>query len=197
MKSPFWITTAALLAIGAGAYALTSAQEPKQKPTDAGAAKDQMAMQPGAEHKNFAPYVGKWNFKMKMKDETGKPTETAGTAEKKMSVSGWFIEDTTKSTMMGMPFEGRGFTGYDAMKGKYVGVWMDSMGGMILNSEGTYDAASKTFTYMMDMPDHATGKMGKTKLVEKWTGPDSFTSTFSSQGGDPSHDWSIEYTRAK
>lgn len=197
MKSPFWITAAALLAIGAGAYALTNAQEPKAKPAEAGANKDQMPT-PGPEHKALAGYVGKWNFKMKMIGEDGKPAESMGTCEKKWAMSGWFIEDMTKGNIMGGPFEGHGFTTFDTIKKKYVGVWMDSMGGAIMNSEGNFDAASKTFTYLMDMPT-PEGKYSKTKVVEKWTSADSFTSTFTAEGSDGKgpHDFSLEYTRAK
>jgi hypothetical protein len=204
MKTPFWITTASLIAIGAGAFALTSAQQPKQdkpvnKPTEAGASKDDMSwMMPGDEHKVFNGMVGKWTFKMKMNGPQG-PTEEAGTSEMKMALGGRFIEDSTHSQMMGQPFEGHGYTGFDRIKNKYVGTWMDTMCTCILTMEGTYDAGSKTFTFMMDMPDGMNKTFVKEKLVQKWTDNDHFTSTFTKVGSDgkgPS-DFSIEYTRAK
>ena len=37
--------------------------------------------------------------------------------------------------------------GYDNVKKKFTVAWIDNMGTMILNSEGTYDPASKTFNY--------------------------------------------------
>ena len=46
-----------------------------------------------------------------------------------------------------MNFKGMAIEGYDNVKKKFVVSWIDSMGTMILNSEGTYDDTSKTFTY--------------------------------------------------
>jgi hypothetical protein len=37
---------------------------------------------------------------------------------------------------MGMPFEGLGYTGYDNVRRKYVGTWMDSFGTGLMNSIG-------------------------------------------------------------
>ncbi len=204
MRTSTWITAAALLAVGFGTYALTADAQGKDKPagkpaaSGAGMGDMQMPM-PGPEHKLLAETVGKWNFKMKMNGPTG-PMESAGTSERKMSLNGWYLEDSTHSTMMGMPFEGHGYTGYDMMKKKYVGTWMDTMaGGAIMASEGTYDAASKTFTSMMDMPDQMSGKYVKEKVVTKMTDADHMTSTFTTDGSDGKGmgDFSLEYTRAK
>ena len=49
--------------------------------------------------------------------------------------------------MKDMNFTGIAIEGYDNVKKKFVVAWIDNMGSMILNSEGTYQAASKTFTY--------------------------------------------------
>jgi len=53
--------------------------------------------------------------------------------------------------MMGMPFEGIGINGYDNLKKKFVSTWIDNMGTMIVMSTGTFDPATKTFTYMGEM----------------------------------------------
>jgi hypothetical protein len=203
MKTSIWITAAALIAVGFGAYSLTAdAQQGKQdKPTDAAASKDDMTwFMPGPEQKVLAEKVGKWTFKMKMTGPDGKPMEESGTSEMKMSMNGMFLEDITHSSMMGMPFEGHGFTGFDKIKNKYTGAWLDSMSaGCIMNMEGTYDAASKTFTFMMDMPDGMTHQYVKEKVVEKMTDKDHFTSTFTTvgAGADAPGNFTIEYTRAK
>jgi hypothetical protein len=206
MKTSTWITAAALIAVGFGAYALTAdAQEGKQdgkkdKPVDAGAGMDDMTwFMPGPEHKILAERVGKWTFKMKMTGPDGQPMEESGTSEMKMSLNGLFLEDTTHADMMGMPFEGHGFTGFDKIKNKYTGVWLDSMSSGVMVMEGSYDAASKSFTFMMDMPDGMTHQYVKEKVVEKMVDKDHFTSTFTKVGGaagDPGN-FTIEYTRAK
>ena len=199
MKTSSWILAATLVTVGAGAWALAAdaqgKDKPASKPAAAGTMTDMQMPKPGPEQKLLAESVGKWNFKMKMG-----PIESAGTSERKMSMDGWYLEDSTHSTMMGMPFEGHGFTGYDPVKKKYVGTWMDTMGrGCIMNSEGTYDAATKTFTSTMDMPDQAGTAYVKEKIVDKMIDADHFTTTFTAPGSDGTGpmDFSIEYTRGK
>lgn len=201
MKSTFWTTTACLVTVAAGAFALSAnSQEGKtdKKTTPAGASMDDMTPKPGPEHKVLAGKVGHWTFKMKMNSPAG-PMESIGTADIKPAFNGFFIEDTTKSTMMGMPFDGHGYTGYDTIKKKYVGVWLDSMSSGIMHSEGTYDAASKTFTFTMDMPDQMTGTYVKEHIVEKWMDNDHFMATYTKEGSDGKgmSDFTIDYTRAK
>jgi hypothetical protein len=48
----------------------------------------------------------------------------------------------------------------------------------------------------MDMPT-PEGRYTKSKVVEKWTDNDHYTSTFTEEGGKGMHDFSLEYTRAK
>ena len=45
--------------------------------------------------------------------------------------------------MMDMSFTGMAIEGYDNVKKKFVSSWIDNMGTMILNSEGTYDPAAQ------------------------------------------------------
>jgi hypothetical protein len=203
MKTSSWILTATLVTVGVGAWALTADAQGKDKPASKPAAGDsgmdmQMPM-PGAEHKLLAETVGKWSFKMKMNGPAG-AMESTGTSERKMAMNGWYLEDSTHSTMMGMPFEGHGYTGYDTMKKKYVGTWLDSMaGGAIMPMEGTYDAASKSFMFTMDMPDQMSGQYVKMNIVDKMVDADHMTSTFTKAGSDGKgpNDFSIEYSRAK
>src|SRR5438876_12293920 len=53
--------------------------------------------------------------------------------------------------MKDMKFKGMGIEGYDNTKKKFVGSWIDNMGTGIAFSEGTYDPATKTFTYTSEM----------------------------------------------
>jgi hypothetical protein len=47
-------------------------------------------------------------------------------------------------------FEGRGQFGFDPVKKKYVGTWIDSMSTILSVLEGEYDAKTKTMTYVGD-----------------------------------------------
>src|SRR5256885_16671059 len=49
--------------------------------------------------------------------------------------------------MQEMNFIGMSMDGYDNVKKKFVAGWVDNMGTGIMTMDGTYDAATKTFTY--------------------------------------------------
>jgi len=111
----------------------------------------------GENHKLLASMAGNWAYTVKMwMDPTGKPQESKGTATRKAIMDGRFfvVDHSGKFQMPGadgkmkeMNFKGMAIEGYDNVKKKFVVSWIDNMGTMILNSEGTYDATSKTFTY--------------------------------------------------
>ena len=111
----------------------------------------------GENHKLLGEMAGSWAYTVKMwMDPTGKPQESKGTATRKAIMDGRFFvaEHSGKFQMPGadgkpkdMNFKGMAIEGYDNVKQKFVSSWIDNMGTMILNSEGTYDASAKTFTY--------------------------------------------------
>jgi Protein of unknown function (DUF1579) len=111
----------------------------------------------GENHKLLAEMAGSWAYTVKMwMDPKGKPQESKGTATRKAIMDGRFFiaEHSGKFQMPGadgkpknMDFKGMAIEGYDNVKKKFVNSWIDNMGTMILNSEGTYDATAKTFTY--------------------------------------------------
>ena len=57
----------------------------------------------------------------------------------------WLISDLD-ADMNGRRFNGHGVNGFDPGKGKYVGIWIDSMRNYITPVEGSYDASGKVFT---------------------------------------------------
>jgi hypothetical protein len=111
----------------------------------------------GENHKLLGEMAGSWTYGVKMwMDPSAKPQESKGTATRKAIMDGrFFITDHSgkfqmpgaDGKMKDMNFKGMAIEGYDNVKNKFVVAWIDNMGTMILNSEGTYDAASKTFTY--------------------------------------------------
>src|SRR3974377_1488776 len=99
------------------------------------------AATPGEAHKKLEPLVGAFSVKtISRRDPSKPPEETTGTSEKKWILGGRFLEEHAEGSMMGQPFSGLGFTGYDNYKKRYVGAWMDNMGTVILTSSGTVDA---------------------------------------------------------
>lgn len=137
--------------------ATTSAAQPSAEEMQKMMAQMMELAKTGENHKLLAEMAGSWTYTVKMfMDPSGKPQESKGTATRKAIMDGRFFlaEHSGKFQMPGadgkmkdMNFKGMAIEGYDNVKKKFVSAWIDNMGTMILNSEGTYDAASKTFTY--------------------------------------------------
>lgn len=109
---------------------------------------------PGEAHKKLEPMVGTFEAKVKSTMDPSKPPEeSTGTSENTWVLGGRFIEQKVTGSMMGQPFNGLGYSGYDNYKKKYVGTWMDSMGTMIMMMEGTMDSTGKTMTASGKMDD--------------------------------------------
>ena len=114
---------------------------------------------PGPSHKLLEPFVGSWNVKTTWWEAPGAPpTVTTGTSENVWVLGGRFVHQTVAAEMMGQPFSGIGYTGYDNFQGKFVGTWMDSMGTMVMMSTGTADASGKVLTFTAEMDDVVSGK---------------------------------------
>src|SRR5947208_3700005 len=110
-------------------------------------------------HKLLSSLDGNWDYTIKMwmnPDPSAKPEEYKGTAVRKSIMDGRYVvmDVTSKMQMPGpdgkmkeVTFKGQGTEGYDNVKKKFVGTWMDNMGTGIMMAEGDYDPATKTFTY--------------------------------------------------
>lgn len=194
----------ALLAVPlAGVAAL--AQEKKAQPASAPADDPMMAawqefMTPGPAHEILGEKVGRWKLDVKMfMAPDAPPTESTATSEMRWILGNRYLEETCKGDFMGMPFEGHGVTGYDNLKKKYFGTWIDNLGTGVLYSEGAYDAATRTFSYSGQGPDVLQGKYVKTRNVEKWVDADHWRmESFSTDAnGKEQKSMEILYTRLK
>jgi hypothetical protein len=123
--------------------------------------------QPTAEHQKLAAEAGTWDAVMEMPGEDGKPITSKGVSERKMALGGFWLIDDFSATMMGMPFQGHGLTGYDPVKGKYVQSWSDSTSPMLMVMEGSYDKTGKVMT-MTGMGPGMDGKPVQYRHVSTW-----------------------------
>jgi uncharacterized protein DUF1579 len=159
-------------------------------------------------HKRIGDLVGTWNYtvKMWMGDPNAKPQESKGTAVRKSMMDGRFftVDVTGKMEMPGpdgkpkeMTFKGMGLDGYDNVKKKFVGTWVDNMGTGIMHSEGDYDPATKTFTYTGEY-EGIPGMKQKIREVVKLVDKDHHTfEWYEDRGGQEVKTMEINYTRAK
>ena len=134
---------------------------------------------PGAEHELLKGLAGNWVG-------TGTWTEegmTMGFTEEvssKLAFGGRFIQSEAKMTIAAqgpMPaFTGTSLMlfGYDNAKQKYVHSMVSDMSTAIGSAEGTFDAATKTFT-MLGVEDLGNGKERKYRVLQKIVSPDEWT----------------------
>jgi hypothetical protein len=159
-------------------------------------------------HKLLADLAGTWNYTVKMwmdPDPNAKPQESKGTAVRKSMMDGrFFVLDVTGKMEMPQPdgkkkemtFKGMGIEGYDNVKKKFVGTWVDNMGTGVMMSEGDYDAATKTFTYSTEY-EAIPGMKQKIRELVKITDKDHHTfEWYEDRGGQEVKTMEINYTRA-
>src|SRR5215813_11432819 len=159
-------------------------------------------------HKLLADMNGTWNYNIKMwmnPDPNAKPQESKGTATRKSAMGGRYatMDVTGKLQMPGadgkmkdMQFKGMAVEGYDNVKKKFVSSWIDNMGTGIQFSEGTYDPASKTFTFTSEiemMPGMKTPVRETLKATDK---DHMLLEWYENRGGQEKKTMEIAYTRA-
>lgn len=122
---------------------------------------------PTAEHKVLAADAGTWDAVIKtyMGGPDAEPMTSKGTEVNTMMVGGLWSISEFKGDFGGMPFEGRGQFGYDPLKKMYVGTWVDSMTPNLSVLEGSYDAKTKTMTFVGDGVDVQTKAKYTQKMV--------------------------------
>jgi hypothetical protein len=171
---------------------------------------DMMAMmmelaKPGENHKLLEGVVGKWSYSVKYwMSPDAPPSESAGTSVARAVMGGRYVitDHTGKmqmpgpdGKMMDMEFKGMAVEGYDNAKKKFVSSWIDNMGTGIMNSEGTYDAARKTFTYLAEY-EPMPGMKTKVRETIKVTDKDHRTfEFFEDRGGKEVKTMELNYSR--
>jgi hypothetical protein len=158
-------------------------------------------------HKLLASTAGTWSYTVKMwMDPKGKPTESTGTATRKSIMDGRYVsgEYSGKFKMPGadgkiteMNFIGMSMDGYDNVKKKFVSGWVDNMGTGIMTMDGTYDAATKAFTYTGEY-EMMPGMKEKVRQVIKLTDASHMTMEYyEDRGQGEAKTMEINYTKKK
>jgi hypothetical protein len=163
----------------------------------------------GENHKLLADIAGTWNYTVKMwmnPDAQAEPMVSKGTATRKAVMGGRYYQFDVKGQMQmpgadgkmkDMEFKGMALEGYDNVKQKFVSTWMDNMGTGILISEGTYDPATKSFTFNAEM-EMMPGMKTKVREVINVVDKDHHTfEWYEDRGGKEAKTMEINYTRKK
>ena len=101
-----------------------------QAPMDPKAMQEMMAKvaAPGPFHARLKEMAGSWNLTVtSTMNPSAPPQVSKGTSVVKTLMGGRYSQEISTGTMMGMPFQGLGITGYDNTLKKYVSVWADNL----------------------------------------------------------------------
>lgn len=155
---------------------------------------------PARDHEWLKQLVGEWDaqFKMYMQPDQP-PAEAAGTDSVRALGDHWVVAEA-KTTMMGAPFSGILSLGYDPLKQRFNGTWIDSFGGHLWIYKGTLNNAGDTMTLETEGPSlQDPDKTARYKEVIQFKGQDSRTFTSTTEAGDGT--WvkivTIDYRRKK
>ena len=157
-------------------------------------------------HKLLADLAGSWSTSVKMMEPGKEPTVSKGSVTYKSIMNGrYFVGDHSGSMKMpgadgkmkDFTFKGMSVDGYDNVKQKFTSSWMDNMGTGIMTMEGTYDPATKTFTYNGEM-EMVPGMKTPVRSVVKVTDKNHRTfEWYENRGGQDMKTLEINYTRKK
>jgi hypothetical protein len=152
------------------ATAALAEHDPHQKPTIDPAMMEAMmkAGQPGDAHKKLDAIVGTWDTKITLWMVPGAdPMSSSGVSEARWVLGGRYLQQEFKGDFEGMPFEGMGYTGYDNVRKRYWGSWIDNMSTAMMTSTGSIAEDGKSWSFSGTMPDPMSG--ADTPVDEKIT----------------------------
>lgn len=196
-----WLA-AALLSLAA-----TTSLAAEEAPVAPSGAPDAAAMEAwarmaaaGPQHEQLKYFEGTWDEASHFVMAPGaEPTTAKGTSVAKAILGGRYIETVHNGDFMGQPHEGRGLAGYDNQMGHYTQVWIDNASTALYTATGSYDAASKSYTFKGSMSDPMQpGTTMPVRNVIRIESPDQYTfEWYDTHDGKEVKSMWIVYTRRK
>lgn len=103
-----------------------------------------------AESEHLAPLIGEFTSTTSYwMAPDAPPAESEGSAHAEWILGGRFVALHFNGDMMGMPFEGMGWIGYDKVREAYVNAWIDNFGAWMMDlAEGQASEDGKTITFV-------------------------------------------------
>ncbi len=159
----------ACLAVGPAIAPAQTTEKEKVPPTQQSPNQEEMMKKwaavatPGDAQKKLDDLVGTWDVESKFWSNGPEkpPSVSKGSATYAWVLGGRFLRQEMKGEMMGMPFDGIGYTGYDNYNRKYVGFWIDNSSTAMFTMSGYADPSGKVFTFYGAMDEWMTGENGK------------------------------------
>jgi hypothetical protein len=97
----------------------------------------------------FEKDVGVWDAESEIHPGPGAPpiVQKGTWTNRRIGSGRWLVVDYQADS----GYEGHGVYGWDPATEKYIGTWVDSMQRTIAYSEGTWDAATRTMTFVTEI----------------------------------------------
>ena len=146
---------------------------------------------PGPEQEALKRFEGDWDATV-----SAMGMESKAQASYRIGYGGFWLIEEFKGELAGTKFEGRGTTGYDPFKKKYISTWIDSMSPTMISMEGSFDKEGNySETGSGVEPD---GKPMKLKSVFQFKDQDNFVFTmYVLSDGKENEGFKITYQRKK
>ena len=134
--------------------------------------------QPTQEHSWLQKFTGEWRTESKgTMGPDQPPMQCSGKLSSRKLGEFWIVNEM-KGEMSGAPMTGIQTIGYDEVKKKYVGTWVDSMTAFIWQYEGSVDSSGKVLTLDADGPNFmGDGKLTKFQDVYEFRSADEILMT--------------------
>lgn len=137
--------------VAAWGWVLAIAMALATGPLIAGSHPSAAAPQVDPPHAQLASLAGHWAVRQSMwMDPKSAPVVDHGSAIYAMVLGGRHLRQQLRIASS-KPFEGLGYIGYDDAAGKYYSSWMDTNFSGIILAHGSYDAASRTYSFTGEM----------------------------------------------
>jgi hypothetical protein len=150
---------------------------------------------PSEEHGFLERMEGTWKAKTSFwMDPTQSPQVSEGTMTGKMILGGRFLQSNYEGNTPWGEFAGMALDGFDRIRNVYTGLWMDSMGTIMMLFEG--ECSGNVRTMICEYTD-PTGKPGKMKAVTTIVSENEFKyeSYATAPNGDTFKNMEVVYTR--
>jgi hypothetical protein len=152
---------------------------------------------PGPQHEHLKKYEGAWDVTIKM--EKGPfVSESKGVERCAIACGGlWLVAESEGDMGGGVQYQGRGLYGYDPLKKKHVGVWVDNMTPGLTLLEGDLESGGKKRTMIAKGADPTTGQVGSYSEVTEWQDDDTRVLRMSAPGTAGQPFMTLTYRRRK
>jgi hypothetical protein len=155
------------------------------------------AATPGSEHQRLAKMAGDYDVVVRSWEKPdAPPMEEKGTVKRTMMLDGRILSEEFHGTMMGMPFDGHGMSGYDKASEKWWSTWNDTMSTGIMVSQGTCDEKDSC-TFNGSWFDAVKKAPVNARMTTSWTSPsvEVFSMYVAGKDGKEAKMMEITYTK--